>query len=381
MLTLLGLAACAGVLTIFVPARDVLWRIAGTLVLAGIAIGFAIPISWKLDKEQTRATGLAGLAAIVPAFVLYLIAMWIGLVSGFSLEWEFAATAFHYTFCAAVALVALAIGEKTASPLFGMVLLIAVGAAFVAGLGGTWVQTAGLGGFEPQAKLWATAWLFFWTGFAAAISVIGFPRVRAPWRWLGVLAAGIALLMGLWGIWNDLRDPPVWFIQSLLVAGTVGVCNVLNALEFKGVQRFVSLATMGMILICFALASYINLTTAGFQTGRIDEDLPGRLLGASSIVSICGLLAVVIFVAANRRAASVHTGAIREIRAVRIVCPRCATKLDAPVGNSRCGGCGLLFSLQISEPRCIKCEYNLLDLKADRCPECGTPVLESVPAS
>ncbi|MBX3388451.1 MAG: hypothetical protein KF691_03235 [Phycisphaeraceae bacterium] len=379
MLMLLGLAALAGVSTIFVPARDFLGRIALTLIAAAIAIAIALPASSRLDRERTRPGALALLVAIVPAFVLILLAIWIGLFGGYRLEWNFAGTAGHYVLCAAAGLGALALARKPGNRFAGVLALVSSAACFALGFVAIWIDAAGIGDYETQAQLWASAWLIFWCGIITASCLYGRATNTAPWRWVGVVAAIAALAMGLWGIWEQLHDPPVWFLQAFFIAVAVGVCNILNTLAFTGFQRYVALGTMAMVLASFAFATYLNITTAGFRNTDFEEDFAARLLAASCIISVCGFLAIVIFIAANRRALVTHSGAISEIKDVRIVCPRCATKCDAHVGSSRCTGCGLLFLLQLAEPRCIKCEYNLLDLKADRCPECGTPVTESVP--
>lgn len=379
MLMLLGLAALAGVSTIFVPARDFLGRIALTLIAAAIAIAIALPASSRLDRERTRPGALALLMAIVPAFVLILLAIWIGLFGGYRLEWNFAGTAGHYVLCAGAALGALALARTPGNRLAGLLALGSSAVCFALGCVAIWIDTAGIQSYELQAQLWSSAWLIFWCGVIAAGCLYGRATSTAPWRWLGIVAALAALAMGLWGIWEQLHDPPVWFLQALFVAIAVGVCNILNTLAFTGFQRYVSLGTMGMVLASFAFATYLNFTTVGFRTADFEEDFAARLLAASCIISVCGLLAIVIFLAANRRALVTHSGAIKEITNVRIVCPRCATKCDAHVGSSRCTGCGLIFLLELAEPRCIKCEYNLLDLRADRCPECGTPVVQSVP--
>lgn len=382
MLALVGLAALAGVATIFLPAKEFLGRIAGTLITSAFAIALALPASKKLDREETRPLGLAMLAAIVPCFVLVLTAIWIGLVFGWRVELEVMLTALHYAGCAVVFLIALGLCRLEATRVSGRLALLAALVCLMLGLPAIWADRLGFGAWDFQAKLWGTSWLVFWTMVLAGMSLYAVTTRTTPWRWIGVLAAAAALLMGLYGIWNELKDPPVWFVQALIVALAVGLANVLNTLRLEGVQRYVALATIGTVLLTAVLMSYLNFITVGFQTDVSDDELLVRLIAAGSIVSVCGLLAITIFLAANRRALVTTSASVKEIRSVKVTCPRCATKTDAAAGvggaRSRCGGCGLIFVIEMAEPRCVKCEYNLLDLKSDRCPECGTPVAESL---
>jgi hypothetical protein len=385
MLALVGLAALAGVATIFLPAKEFLARIAGTLITSAFAIALALPASKKLDREETRPLGLAMLAAIVPCFVLVLTAIWIGLVFGWRVELEVMLTALHYAGCAVVLLIALGLCRGEATRVSGRLAVLAALVCLVLGLPAIWADRLGFGTWDFQSKLWGTSWLVFWTMVLAGMSLYAVTTRTTPWRWIGVLAAAAALAMGLYGIWNELREPPMWFAQALIVALAIGLANVLNTLKLEGLQRYVALGTIGTVLLTAVLLSYLNFITEGFR-GRVDEnELMVRLIAAGSIVSVCGLLAITIFLAANRRALVTTSAAVKEIRAVKVTCPRCATKTDVAVGvggvgggRSRCGGCGLIFVLELAEPRCVKCEYNLLDLKADRCPECGTPVAESL---
>lgn len=380
MLVLLALAALAGVTTIFVQATDLLGRIALTLTAAAIAAALALPASSRLEHERTRRFGLAALGAIVPAFVLILIAIWIGLFGFSRWEWNFAGTAGHFTICSAAGLFALGVARRAGGRVAGLVSLVATSLCLIFGLVGIWLGPLGLfTSYTLEEQCWETAWLVFCCGVMAGMCLYGLGVRSAPWRWIGVLASLAALGLGEWGIWNNLHDEPVWLLQAIFIAAAVGVCNVLNMLELRGFQRVVALGTMAMILTTFSIASYINVTSLGFRNADYEQDLSVRLLAAGSIVSVCGLLAIVIFLAANRRALVTSSGPIGEIKLVRIICPRCATKCDAAIGSSRCPGCGLLFLLQLAEPHCVKCEYNLLDLKGDRCPECGTPVAESLP--
>lgn len=381
MLALVGLAALAGVATIFLPAKDFLARIAGTLITSAFAIALALPASKKLDREETRPMGLAMLTAIVPCFVLVLAALWIGLLFSWRVELEVLATALHYAGCAAVLLVALGLSKGEATRVSGRLAIVAALVCFVIGLPAIWAERAGLGTWDLQAKLWGTSWLIFWTMVLAGMSLFAVTTRTTPWRWIGVLAAAAALLMGLYGIWNELKDPPVWFVQALIVALAIGLANVLNTLKLEGMQRYVALGTIGTVLLTAVLGSYLNFITEGFRGDLDGDELLVRLIAAGSIVSVCGLLAITIFLAANRRALVTTSAAVKEITRVRVVCPRCTTKSDAALGSDRCPGCGLLYLFRLAEPRCVKCDYNLLDLKSDRCPECGTPVAESAPTA
>jgi hypothetical protein len=382
MLALVGLAALAGVATIFLPAKEFLGRIAATLITSAFAIALALPASKKLDREETRPMGLAMLTAIVPCFVLVLTAIWIGLVFGWRVELEVMLTALHYAGCAVVLLIALGLCRVEATRVSGRLAVLAALVCLMLGLPAIWADRLGFGGWDFQAKLWGTSWLVFWTMVLAGMSLYAVTTRTTPWRWIGVLAAAAALLMGLYGIWHELKDPPVWFVQALIVALAIGLANVLHTLALEGVQRYVALGTIGTVLLTATLLSYLNFSSGGFSRDVSSDELLVRLIAAGSIVSVCGLLAITIFLAANRRALVTTSASVKEIRSVKVTCPRCATKTDAAAGvggaRSRCGGCGLIFVIELAEPRCVKCEYNLLDLKSDRCPECGTPVAESL---
>jgi Zn finger protein HypA/HybF involved in hydrogenase expression len=44
------------------------------------------------------------------------------------------------------------------------------------------------------------------------------------------------------------------------------------------------------------------------------------------------------------------------------------------VGGALCSGCKLHITVTIHTARCAKCNYELENLKAERCPECGEPI-------
>jgi hypothetical protein len=377
MLALLALAAATGIMTVFVPTQFIFWRLALTMGAAALAIAFAVPATAKLDHERTRSTGLAALIAIVPAFILILVSIWIGLFAAARWEPKFAGTGAFYAASAVVFLLSLGLFRRTDGKIAGATAATAVLVSFACGIAGIWIDPPGLASRITE-HLWATVWLVFSCGMIGAACLYGLEVRAAPWRWIGVLCALAGLALGLWGIWEEINQPSITFVEVLLVGTTVGACTVLNALALRGAQRWVTLATMGMILLSCFFASYLNFITKAFRFPVEDTELSARLLTASAIVSVCGLLAIAIFQAMNKRVLATQSGAVKEIRSVRLSCPRCATRNDAPVGTSRCAGCGLLFIVQVAEPRCATCDYNLLDLKGELCPECGTPISQSL---
>ena len=69
---------------------------------------------------------------------------------------------------------------------------------------------------------------------------------------------------------------------------------------------------------------------------------------------------------------------------MEMVCPVCRKKQTVPindgVGELSCPGCGLIVSVRLRAPRCPSCDYMLLMLHSDRCPECGAPISAPVPS-
>jgi transposase-like protein len=78
--------------------------------------------------------------------------------------------------------------------------------------------------------------------------------------------------------------------------------------------------------------------------------------------------------------ASAALGGLAEIRdretgAVKcdlwIRCPRCSKEQKLATGESRCSGCRMVFHIEVKEPICPKCGYNVHLLTRPVCPECG----------
>ncbi|MGD0542282.1 MAG: hypothetical protein ABSB33_12270 [Tepidisphaeraceae bacterium] len=90
-----------------------------------------------------------------------------------------------------------------------------------------------------------------------------------------------------------------------------------------------------------------------------------------------------IVAAFDRRIAPRPTGEL-DAGKMEMVCPVCRKKQTVPindgVGELSCPGCGLIVSVRLRAPRCPSCDYMLLMLHSDRCPECGAPISAPVPS-
>ena len=129
-------------------------------------------------------------------------------------------------------------------------------------------------------------------------------------------------------------------------------------------------ATSGMLALTGVLGAAVEWLVREAGTLRFDDLLP-RLMTASAIVTCCGVLAIVVLLAFNRRFVVTEARSLAAIRSMRVHCPRCSLVQEAALGESSCAGCKLIFLIKVAEPRCAKCGYVLLDLRGDRCPECG----------
>ena len=89
----------------------------------------------------------------------------------------------------------------------------------------------------------------------------------------------------------------------------------------------------------------------------------------SIVLSVAGVLAMLLvgrFVAVKVPDVLSAVG-----ESIHLQCPRCKKLQDFPLGSGHCSGCHLRIAVEVEEPRCPKCGYNLHRLTRPICPECG----------
>lgn len=364
MLASLGLAAVAGVLAVLLPTSDVMIKIMLTGLDTAVAAVLMIGLTFLLSRPLTRLAALYGMGAVLAQFALWLVLIWFEWWSALPDE-EIAVSALVVFLTMLPMLVYLILLKRPGTAVAGTAGAIATLGALILFLVAAWYRR----GVWGNDVWWESAWTVGGYGVIVAACLVGAGvGARHAWRWGGGFVAVIAAGLLVYMCWNQPHSDTEeqWLCALTSIASLAGFVNLLLIPKLKGGQRWVRIATIAAAVVTTLL---INI----FIIGEMFEvDLFGRMISASSIVTACGSLAVVVLMALNRRGAiEPATAALLEMS---IACPICNTKQKVPVGPSSCRRCGLRMDIRLEEPRCAQCDYLLYRLESDHCPECGARV-------
>jgi hypothetical protein len=350
-------------------------RIIGTGVSAAITSGLLLASCKFLDSEKYRRTGLFVMAMILVQFLLVLAAFW-GRVwmSGnyrgedelyesaavFPLAWIPAALFFHVR----------QLRGGRAAGLFGM---IGCALALTFFLLATWSDATSIWRGSINWNCWEIGWACWFFAFGSTACAAGIGIDHRHWRWIGLAASVLSFGLGVNIAWTNEEKNSNLFAVATTIAVVIGHANLLWLCKLKSRQRLLRWATASFAWIAGASFDYAVLA-------NVNEDLIWRIATAATICAGCGTVAVAILAAFNRRVTARPTGEI-DAGKIDLACPICGKKQIMPmkdgVGEGNCAECGLIISIRARAPRCPSCDYMLLMLKTDRCPECGAHVAGS----
>jgi hypothetical protein len=375
-LMLAALGACGGlaVLAVLLPHNIDSWRMIGTTAAAAIASAVLFWSCRLLDSDRNRATGLLLMSFVIAQFIMTILAIWDPL-GGPNSDENAAITAVLFPVVWIPATVFFHVGRKTGGTFWGWAGIAGCAATYVFFLTAIW--SSGVW-WNSGDQIWGMGWSCYFFAFLSAGSLAGIGINRNHWRWIGVIASVVAFFIAMRASWTSATSLGNPFVISATIGLLVAHANLLLLLKLKPGQLWLRWATIVCAWIAGAIFDYAVWT----DVSQFFDEPVMRFGMAAAICAGCGTVALSLLAAFNRKALPVKE--VLEFKEVTVICPACGRKGTFAVTDSRtravCPGCGLGIGIELSLPRCAKCDYSLLMLKSDRCPECGTPIVGNASA-
>ena len=364
----LALAALTGLAALFVPGREIVGRLLGTAILTAVASTLLLAAVRCLERAAIRPLGMVLGICILMIYLASLGSIWSEVVFGRgpNLEEYLGLSALLLTACTPPALIGAACLKNPATRTGGILLLtcwIVVASCWLA------IVWLSLQGVSQPARIAFT--LAGYSAPAAMLLVRGgyadLPRQIGFW----LLTLGFAILGIAWLVSQEWYESDLQIHTVLTLTGIGGWLAINNVLFFRPLPpNWRWLGIVASLLTFAGLASTLTLIRMSIETPHPPWALE-RAASGFGILGATSLFAVLILQRVN--AAFFET----EHRiTLPTTCPRCRESIDLPQGRTRCPHCQLQFRLSFEPPHCRTCHYDLSATTEDRCPECGTPILQ-----
>jgi hypothetical protein len=371
MLAALAIAACAGVLAVFIPGSELFARVGATCVVTAVVIGLSLHGVARLDRRNPPRSVLVSLGGIVAAYICAVLGIWVTWLNN-GIGWSLVLSAPVFLIFGAMLGAAISLKDRKVSEVASRVstfMLIASGAAFlVAAWGPAYSSSSFSGTFDIAMHAAGTGWVILLWAIATGCCLLGVGVDRHHWRLIGLACAAAAGILTIATIWNDQPLWPRLAMQCGIIAVLLSHANLMIRCVLPASWKPIIHVAIAATALAACVASYLALTIAYEQ---VEWGLPGQVLAASVILSGCATLGAVILQRVNSKSSNPVVETPSRFTSIKLECPRCATAQTAPIGSSGCIHCGLLLNIQISTPCCAGCGYVTLDLKSQTCPECG----------
>jgi hypothetical protein len=333
----LGLAACFGAAGVIFAGHDTLWRVVGTCAATAAGAFLLLPASRQLDQEKTWLPGVMAISLIVIEYLATLGLIWNLFRSA---QDPAALTMFSLVATAVPAIGFAALMKRPDGAHSARVGLFASAVVFVLLLVGTWGGWLGAVRAERWHSLGLSLAVF---AVLAVLCLIGSGTDRRYWRWLGVAAAGAAFSISAYAILRDIHQTSAFFVCVVSVAAVVAHANAMAWCPLKPAQRWLLWGTIGAGIATGGFVDWARITSPW------QEEMLGRLAGATAIIAGCGTLSLLILARINQRINPV-AAAVADLREITLTCPRCRAKQTVALGSGKCGACGLLIQVRVLEP-------------------------------
>jgi hypothetical protein len=333
----LGLAACFGAAGVIFAGHDTLWRIVGTCAATALGAFLMLAASRQLDRETTWLPGVMAVSLIVIEYLATLGLIW----NLFRSAQEQAALTMLFLAATTVPAIGFSgILKRPDGALSARVGLFASAMVFVLLMVGTWGGWLGAVRAERWDSLGLSLAVF---AVLAVLCLIGSGTDRRHWRWLGVAAAGAAFSISAYAIMLDIHQTSAFFVCVVSMAAVVAHANALAWCPLKPAERWLLWGTIGAGIATGGFVDWARITSPW------QEEMLGRLAGATAIIAGCGTLALLVLARINQRVVPVGA-TLADWREITLTCPRCRAKQTIAIGSGECGACGLVIQVRVQEP-------------------------------
>ena len=361
-------AAAVGAAAALFYQQAVAWRVIGTAISTSFTAAILIPLFMLVDKPRSRASGFVGVAALLAIYVLVTMMIW-ELCAAFGGRWS---------------------GEEECLCTIGSILATAPPAMlYLFGIHTVIGRIAGFVGTVLTAFVFVCLVLLSWApygtrdvlkpdmlagvlsaaGAAATAALVGVGTDRRHWRWIGVAMAAIGAGVVIYAEYHGIHESNGTIEVIFSIAIVIAHANLAEICPLIGSQRI-----FGRVTILFAAITFVFLDIIAIRHLEDSTGMFFRAAAATGIIASFCSLAMIVLAFINRKVEAVRI-AFDSVKQFTLICPVCGTKQTLPVGESRCCKCRLVIRVQFEEPHCPKCNYVLLMLPSDRCPECGEPII------
>lgn len=377
MLWSLAVAGGLGIVAVAFVESSWTWQVVGTGFFTAIACALLIPTSALAEKPSFKIAGFASMFVVLFEYLAMLTLIWeLDRFLGTYQTDEQVGLTMLFVALATLLIVGLLWASHTR---FGKAAAwCGIGVAVV-----TFIMTevaVWLGYRSPyDDECGIMAATFF---FLLGLSVLSFAgNEELPprrWRFIGVVSGSAAFVFAFFEIWQLARAKSTEaFIANLTVlTAVIAHANLACFCRLKTDQLWVRKISIGATAATGIILALI-FTDEIMRWHAIDYDAYGRLAAATGIAASFATIALCVLWRMNARAEKIAAADAEthdHLGQIELVCPRCKIKQSLDPGKSQCAHCDLKIEISFEEPRCTKCEYLLVGLTGETCPECGQSI-------
>jgi hypothetical protein len=371
----LGICGVGGLFAVYAPYEIIAGIVGGTFAIA-VTLGLVFPLTLLIERPKYRAAGVAAVAVLLLALLFLELAILFAYIASWQYEQVLSECMLLTVLMGTPVVGALLLHQfrwaRVSARTFTVVSAVALVVTAVGDLDSAF--SSPFRGWYGSSNLQETGLILYVLGVGVSLLLVNVGCGDRRWfRIPAIIAAGVGFLMFIGSDWShrfgyyfDTRIPEQISIALILPLFFFAHVNLILMAGTNGALRWLRIAAVTTSAVLLSLYMVTIFTDSFYYVGDI--------LLAVAVVVFCESLGIVGVALLHRRTRQREVASIASLTHVDLTCPYCRRKATFPLGYSRCGGCGLQFSIQAIEPRCHECGYLLYGISSNHCPECGVAI-------